>query len=128
MRVPARRPSSEFLQWFGLLGAALIWALQLVLGFGVTVARCGAANRVLGVDVTLWEVGLLAVALALALLAETAAVTLFLRTRGLDDSAPPPGGRHHFFAVAATLGNALFLVIILLSGIAAILHATCQQS
>ncbi|HEX6490496.1 MAG TPA: hypothetical protein VF002_03860 [Gaiellaceae bacterium] len=123
-----RRPSPEFLQWFGLLGAALTWTVQLVVGFGVTVARCGAANGVLGVDVKVWEIGLMAGALALALLAETAAVTLFLRTREVDESAPPPAGRHHFFAVAATLGNLLFLMIILLSGIGALLHMSCQQA
>jgi hypothetical protein len=128
MRVLGRRLGLEFLQWFGLLGAALTWTVQLVVGFGVTVASCGAANNVLGVDVTVWEVALMAVAVSLVLLAETAAVTVLVRTRGVDHSAPPPAGRHHFFAVAATLGNVLFLVIILLSGIGAIIHETCRQS
>jgi hypothetical protein len=117
--------SAEFLQWFGLLGAALTWTVQLVVGFGVTVARCGAANTVLGVDLKAWEVSLLVAGVLLALLAEAAAVTLLWRTRDVDYTEPPPDGRRHFFVVAAVLGNLLFLVIIVLSGVGAIVHEPC---
>jgi hypothetical protein len=117
--------SAEFLQWFGLLGAALTWTLQLVIGFGVTIARCGAANAVLGVDVKAWEVSLLATGIVLALLAEGAALKLLWQTRNVDYSGPPPEGRRHFFVVAAVLGNLLFLVIIVLSGVGAIVHRPC---
>jgi hypothetical protein len=115
----------EFLQWFGLLGAALTWTLQLVIGFGVTIARCGAANAVLGVDVKAWEVTLLVTGVAFALLAEGAALTLLWQTRDVDYTEPPPEGRRHFFVVAAVLGNLLFLVIIVLSGVGAIVHEPC---
>jgi hypothetical protein len=33
-----------------------------------------------------------------------------------------------FFAVAALLGNVLFFVIILLSGVGAVVHLPCTQS
>jgi hypothetical protein len=117
--------NAEFLQWFGLFGAALTWTLQLVIGFGATVARCGAANAVLGVDVKAWEVSLLVVGVILALVAEAAAVTLLWQTRDVDYSDPPPDGRRHFFIVAAVLGNLLFLVVIVLSGVGAIVHPPC---
>jgi hypothetical protein len=116
---------AEFLQWFGLLGAALTWTVQLVVGFGVTLARCGAANAVLGVDVKAWEISLMAVGIALALLAEAAALSLLWQTRDVDYSDPPPEGRRHFFVVAAALGNLLFIVIIVLSGTGAIVHEPC---
>jgi hypothetical protein len=119
---------AEFLQWFGLLGAALTWTVQLVVGFGVTLARCGAANAVLGVDVKAWEISLMAVGIALALLAEAAALTLLWQTRDVDYSDPPPEGRRHFFVVAAALGNLLFIVIIVLSGTGAIVHEPCMPS
>jgi hypothetical protein len=119
---------AEFLQWFGLLGAALTWTVQLVVGFGVTLARCGAANVVLGVDVKAWEISLMAVGIALALLAEAAALTLLWQTRDVDYSDPPPEGRRHFFVVAAVLGNLLFIVIIVLSGTGAIVHEPCMPS
>jgi hypothetical protein len=116
---------AEFLQWFGLLGAALTWTVQLVVGFGVTLARCGAANAVLGVDVKAWEISLMAVGITLALLAEAAALTLLWQTRDVDYSDAPPEGRRHFFVVAAALGNLLFIVIIVLSGTGAIVHEPC---
>jgi hypothetical protein len=120
--------SAEFLQWFGLFGAALTWTVQLVVGFGVTVARCGPANAVLGVDVKAWEVALMAAGIALVLLAESAALMLLWQTRNVDHSSPPPAGRRHFFVLAAALGNLLFLVIIVLSGTAAIVHEPCQPA
>ena len=97
------RVSAEFLQWFGLLGAALTWKVQLVVGFGATVARCGAANAVLGVDVKAWEITLMAAGIVLVLLAEGAALTLLWQTRNVDYTDPPPEGRRHFFVVAAAL-------------------------
>jgi hypothetical protein len=120
--------SAEFLQWFGLFGAALTWTLQLVIGFGVTVARCGAANQVLGVDLKAWEVGLLVAGVIMALLAEGAALKLLWETRDVDYSGPPPEARRHFFVVAAVLGNLLFLVIIVLSGVGAIVHEPCVSA
>jgi hypothetical protein len=128
MRLPARYLDPEFLQWFGLFGAALTWTLQLVIGFGVTIARCGPANAVLGVDVKAWELSLMAVGIALALLAEAAALSVLWETRNLDYGGPPPEGRRHFFALAASIGNVLFLVIIVLSGTGAIVHEPCMQS
>jgi hypothetical protein len=128
MRVSARYLDPEFLQWFGLFGAGLTWTVQLVVGFGVTLARCGAANAVLGVDVKAWELTLMVVGIALALLAESAALSVLWQTRDVDYSDPPPEGRRHFFAVAASIGNLLFLVIIVLSGTGAILHEPCHPA
>jgi hypothetical protein len=34
----------ELLQWFGLFGAALAWTVQHVVGFGATLAHCGAGS------------------------------------------------------------------------------------
>jgi hypothetical protein len=128
MRVSARYLDPEFLQWFGLFGAGLTWTVQLVVGFGVTLARCGAVNAVLGVDVKAWELTLMVVGIALALLAESAALSVLWQTRDVDYSDPPPEGRRHFFAVAASIGNLLFLVIIVLSGTGAILHEPCHPA
>jgi hypothetical protein len=120
--------SAEFLQWFGLLGAALTWTAQLVIGFGVTIARCGPANAVLGVDVKAWQISLMVVGIVLVLLAEAAALTLLWQTRAVYYGGAPPDGRRHFFVVAAALGNLLFLVVIVLSGIGAIVHEPCVQA
>jgi len=128
MRLSARYLDPEFLQWFGLFGAALTWTVQLVVGFGVTVARCGPANAVLGVDVKAWELTLMGTGIALALLAEAAALNILWQTRNVDYGGPPPEGRRHFFALAASIGNVLFLVVIVLSGTGAVFHQPCTQS
>jgi hypothetical protein len=128
MRLSARYLDPEFLQWFGLFGAALTWTVQLVVGFGVTIARCGSANAVLGVDVKAWELALMGTGIALALLAEAAALNILWQTRNVDYGGPPPEGRRHFFALAASIGNVLFLVVIVLSGTGAVFHQPCTQS
>jgi hypothetical protein len=129
MTAAARRFTPEFLQWFGLFGAALTWSAQLVLGFGVSVARCGAANAVLGVDLRAWQWSLLGIGVALVVLAEAAALETLWETRAVHYDDAAPDGRRHFFAVAAVLGNLLFLVAIVLGGVAAIIHEPpCQAA
>jgi hypothetical protein len=119
---------AEFLQWFGLLGAALVWTGQHVLGFGITVARCSPGGVGWRIDEHVWELTVMAVALALALVAESAAIVTLRRTRGIGDSAAPPDGRRHFFAVGAALGNVLFLAIIVMSGLSTLAFDPCRQA
>jgi hypothetical protein len=122
------RRLAEFISWFGLFGAALAWTIQLVVGFGTTVANCSAAGRVWGIDVDAWEIGLMVGAGLVVLLAEAAAVYVFVETRQLYHEDPPPWGRRHFFASAAMLGNVLFFVAILLSGLSVIYLQGCRGS
>jgi hypothetical protein len=123
-----RLPSLEFLQWFGLGGAALVWTGQHVLGYGTTVARCGAGGVSYGIDLHTWELATGLVALALAVVAEAAAVTVVLRTREVAYDGPPPNGRRHFFALAAVIGNLLFIAIILLSSLSDLAFDPCRQA
>ena len=120
--------AAEFLQWFGLLGAALAWTGQLVVGYGVTQAACSAGGADWGLDVHAWEIGLTAAGAAAAVLAAGAALVVFLETRDVGEDDPPPAGRRHFFATAALVGNVLFLVAIILSGAGALAHSTCTQA
>ena len=123
-----RLPRAEAFQWFGLFAAALIWTAQLVIGFGLTVARCGAGGMRWGIDLHTWELLLMAIGIVVTAAAEGAALSVFLATREVEHDGPPPLGRRHFFASAAALGNILFLVIILLSGIGVIVHSPCHQA
>jgi hypothetical protein len=125
-----RRPrlSAEFLQWYGLGGAALVWTAQHVIGYGTTVARCGAGGVRFGIDLHTWELATFATALAFVVAAEAAAVVTVARTWGVEHDGPPPEGRRHFFALAAMVGNLLFLVIILLSGLSTISFDPCGQA
>jgi hypothetical protein len=120
--------TQELMQWFGLLGAPLAWTVQLVLGYGVTEARCHPGGSRWGVAVDTWEISLMIAAGAVVVLAELCAIVLYLATREVSYDDGPPLGRRHFFVTASSLGNVLFLVIILLSGIAAVEHVPCRQS
>jgi len=118
----------EFLQWFGLLGAPLAWSAQHVVGYGVTEARCSPGSAPWGVGLDTWEISLMIAAVAVILLAELAAVSLYFATRGVHYDGPPPDARRHFFVTASSLGNVLFLAIVLMSGLAAVYHIPCGQS
>jgi hypothetical protein len=121
-------PVQEFLQWFGLLGAPLAWSVQLVVGYGVTEARCEPGGARWGVSVDTWEISLMIAAGAVVILAELCAVALYYATRDVPYDGPAPVGRRQFFVAASSFGNVLFLMIILLSGIAAVEHMPCRQS
>jgi hypothetical protein len=116
----------ELFQWFGLFAAALAWTVQHVVGFGATLARCGAGS--VGANVKAWEIGVLAVGALFAVAAEAAAVTVLIETRGVEHDDPPPDGRRQFFASAAVLGNVLFLVIIVLSSVGVLTQTPCRQA
>jgi hypothetical protein len=123
-----RRLRPELLQWYGLFGAGLAWTGQLIVGFGVAAVDCASAGSRWGLDVVVWEIVLMVIAGTLAVLAESAAIRVLLATRSQDYDGPPPDGRRQFFAIGAALGNVLFIVAILLSGIGAISHANCTPA
>lgn len=127
MRIWRPRLTAEFLQWFGLGGAALVWTGQHVIGYGVTLARCGAGGARFGIDLHTWEIATLATAAVLVLCSEAAAITTLVRTWGVEHDGPPPDGRRHFFAFAATIANALFLVAMLLDGLGSLTFSPCRQ-
>ena len=128
MRLWRPRLTAEFLEWFGLGGAAATWAAQLVVGYGTSLADCSTAGAGWGIALHTWEAALMGAAIALVLLSEAAAITVVLQTRGIEHDGPPPDGRRHFFALAAMVGNVLFLGAILLSGIAVLSHDPCRQA
>ncbi len=123
-----RRLRPELLQWYGLFGAALAWAAQLVVGFGVAYADCTAASRHWGLDVVTWVIVLTVVGLTLAGLAEAAAVAVLLDTRRLEYEDAPPQGRRHFFAFGAALGNVLFITAIVMNAVGAFSNVTCRPA
>jgi hypothetical protein len=127
-QVSDRPLRAEILQWFGLFGAFLVWVVQFVLGWGVSEARCGAVNFAWHVPYDAWQIGLMAVGVPIALAAELAAIAVFRETRDVEHDDGPPWGRRHFFAAAAIVGNVLFVLMILLSGLAAIYHGPCRAA
>jgi hypothetical protein len=121
-----RRVSAEALQWIGLFAAPLAWTIQLVFGFGTTIAACSGAGR--GLDLAAWQIAITAAAATVAVAGQAAAVLAWRATRDRSETDPPPAGRIHFFADAALLSNTVFLVMILLGGITAAHLTPCRQS
>jgi len=120
------RRSLEIAQWFGVLAGGLAWAVQHVVGYGVTEAACGANGLAVRSDP--WQIGLAAGAGAVVLAAEASAIVVYLATRGVDYAGDPPAGRLHFFALAAIVTNLLFLTVVVLDGTGALAGIGCRQS
>jgi hypothetical protein len=114
-------------QWLGLLLGAFVWFAQHVVGFGITQAECSAAGVRWGIGNDVWQAALLAASALLIAAAEGAAILVFLRTRESSYEAEPPTSRIRFFAIAAMVANAIFLMIVLLDGLASIVDVVCRQ-
>jgi hypothetical protein len=111
----------ELLQWYALLGGAVAWAAQQVTGYFISTAGCGSP----AFSARTPQIALAISAGMLVLAAETSAFLVFRATSGDD---PPPGGRLHFLAEAALLGNVLFFVTVVLTGVGSVYHLPCAQS
>ncbi len=138
---PALRPSTRvlsILQWLGFLAVPLTWAAQHVVGYGAAEARCSIAGMHWGIGLHTWDAAMLGCAAAIALGAEAAALTVFLRTRDGEYGDGPlerPDsvdearlGRLHFFSAAALVTNLLFLAIVVLDTSATLADTLCRQS
>jgi hypothetical protein len=114
MTEEARRGSRPWLLVFGLLAPPLAWAIQLVAGYSFGEAACGRP------DASLWGAGidpLTAIVIGVCGgLAIAGGVISFLSLRRI--SADDDRGVGRFIAVAGALGSVVFLLAILLSGVA----------
>jgi hypothetical protein len=125
-------------QWVGVLGPPLAWFAQHLVGYGVAQAECSSGGLHWGIDNAVWQLAILSAAGLVCVVGETAAVLVFLRTRGTNFgdgpagdgrwNGEPPYSRLHFAATAAMVANLLFLTIILLDGLAAAIDPLCRQS
>ena len=116
----------ELLQWFGLLAAPLAWATHLVLGYYLLLAHCATKGWHEGWSPT--QIALTATAAAIALLAEAAASTVYVELARVGRDAPGPRGRQRFFAIGGMVGDLLFLVAILVTGLSLVTAQACRQS
>ena len=117
---------ANVLLWFGLLGAPLAWALQLVVGYGVEEAGCAQGSRRWGLPTHAFQIVILCVCLAVALGSAIAAAWSWRAAeRG---RVPNRRGRVAFLAYSGLLASALFLALIVLSGAGAITLDTCERS
>ena len=122
------RSRLELLQWFGLIGGALAWTVEHVVGYGLGDAACNVAGRQWGLPATTAQIVLACATGAVVLTAESAALVVFRATQQAERDAPGPAGRLRFFAEAALLGNVLFFVMIVFDVVSTVYHLPCRQS
>jgi hypothetical protein len=118
----------EFLQWFGFLAGGTLWFAEFIAGVGTSEAVCNPASRRWGIPHDSVQLGLLLGAAFAVCVALAAAVIVFRSTLAVDEQGPPPHARMKFFAAGAMAGNTVFLMIILLSGIATLADPLCHQA
>ncbi len=126
-RAATRRPLGlELVQWFVTLAAPLAWSGQFVVAYGLSVAACGAAGSRWNLATTTWQIALTAAAGLVAGAALVLSVLLFRRTQ--QAGSEPPEGRHRFFAYAGIGENAVFLALVLITGLGPLYHYPCGQA
>ena len=118
------RTRLEILQWYALLGGALAWTAEHVLGYFVSDGGCSGRVG----HAALWGSMLTGFGVAAVAAAQVAAITVYRATRSVGHDAPGPEGRLRFFAVAALVGNVLFLMLVGLDGLGSLSHLPCAQS
>ena len=116
---------TRLLMWFGVFGAPAAWVIQFLLGFGSDQAQCNPSGTRWGVPVHELTIIATAAAATIALLGWIAAI-LVMRATSPDESAPPES-RVRFLGVIGTTTSPLFLLIILWSGIGALVLQECNQ-
>jgi hypothetical protein len=122
----ARRLSR--LQWVGFLVGGPVWFAEFLAGIGSSQAVCNPASGRWGIPHDAVQLGLMVFAAVCVLVALAASAIVFRETYEIEEQDPPPQGRIHFFAAASLGGNVIFLMIILLTGIATIVDRTCHQA
>jgi hypothetical protein len=107
----------RFLVWYGFLGAALAWSLQLALGYGIEDSACSQGES----GTKAWIV---AVTLVLGAVAAGSLGAAFLSWRG---AGRDPRGVVGFLAVTGLAAGIFFLVLIALGGLQLLALDSCRQ-
>jgi hypothetical protein len=125
MRIERTALITNALLLHGLLAAPLAWAVQLVVGYGLAEADCSAAGVRFGFDSTTWQIVLTALAAAYALSGLAVAGWLAYEEWRRDGDER---GRIAFMATGGILVSTIFLLLILLGGIAASSLEPCHRA
>jgi hypothetical protein len=107
------------LMWYGFLGGAAAWALQLVLGYGIEESACSQ-----GISDTKPWITLATVLLGLVALGSSGAA--FLTWRWADRRGDARGAVS-FMALTGMLAGVFFVVLIALGGLQLLTLDSCRQ-
>ena len=107
------------LMWYGFLGGALAWSVQLVLGYGIEDSACSQGSS----DTKSWIV-LVTVLLGAAALGSS--VAAFATWRWADRRGDPRGAVT-FLGLTGMLAGVFFVVLIALGGLQLLTLDSCHQ-
>ena len=113
--------------WTGVAAAPLAWMAEHGFGFGVSQANCSVVGPEWGVSFSTWIWVVTAVTALIAAGGLLASIFAYRAVRSADTDDPPPTGRVWLLAVFGMITNPLLLVMILLSGIGALLLDSCTR-
>jgi len=119
---PPRRQRGEFAAaWFGLLGGAVAWAAQLLLGDAFAEVGCEAGGFA-GISVVLLAITAVAAAVTISAL-----VVSLVHLRHLRDRKDASMERARFMATCGIVASAIFLTLIVMGGVLPHLFlSTCE--
>ena len=109
----------RILIWFGFLGGAAAWSMQLVLGYGIEDSACSQGSS----GTKGWIV---AVTLLLGALALGSTGAAFATWRGVERRGDARGAVG-FLALTGMLAGLFFLVLIALGGLQLVSLDSCHQ-
>jgi hypothetical protein len=113
--------------WVSLFGAPVAWAASHAVGWGVSEARCDVAGQQWGIAIHTWEIALLVVAAALALVGLVSSWLVYRQVKDIDYDADPPAGRLQLLSISGLLVSFLMLVAIVLTHTAALSLTPCMS-
>jgi hypothetical protein len=109
----------RLLMWYGLLGGAAAWSLQLVLGYGIEDSACSQGSS----DTKGWIAALTVLLGAAALGSAGAALVTWRGVERRGDARGAVG----FLALTGMLAGVFFLVLIALGGLQLLSLDSCAQ-
>lgn len=119
------------LVWFGVLGGPVAWALQFLFAMQFGLARCQSPNARFQFPVHAISAALGAAAVAVAALAELAAIAVFRATEPDEHTQAPAQiatGRLRFLAAVGMTVNPPTLAIAAMTAVGVPLLGLCVQS
>jgi hypothetical protein len=109
------------LLWFGLLGAPAAWTLELVTGYAVEEATCSEGSSSWGINGGLAQALVFGVTAAVALGAGAAALWTW------RNATPDVRGRIAWMGYGAVLVSALFIPLVLITGLGVSSLESCER-
>lgn len=107
---------SRPLIWFGLLGAPIIWFVQINLGLAFAALGCATGSKLASYLLNL-----------VVVLVVLAALWVTLRLRGMHDQPDEVTGRvTHYLGRFGAWHNAIFLILTVMTAVAALFLPACR--